>query len=77
MQYRRCSKKYPRSLVAEIITGENGYLLYHRHTPQQERAYGGYKFSMRAANFGQQIDCAFFFSIAKSVQRSYRSKIVR
>ncbi|XP_045511060.1 uncharacterized protein LOC123705982 [Colias croceus] len=50
MQEGHCSKRYPRALTEHTISGENGYPLYRRKSPQQ----GGFTAKIRL--HGQEID---------------------
>lgn len=35
----RCSKKYPKALLEQTISGQNGYPLYRRTSPEQRLNY--------------------------------------
>ncbi|GBP42624.1 ATP-dependent DNA helicase pif1 [Eumeta japonica] len=50
MQEGHCSKRYPRALSEQTISGENGYPLYRRKSPQ----HGGFTAKIRLR--GQEID---------------------
>lgn len=51
MKNNACTKKYPRNLISDTMTSENGYPLYRRRSP----ADGGFTVTKRLIT-GQEIE---------------------
>ena len=52
MKDGKCTKRYPRALQSDTITGNDGYPLYRRRAPE----HGGYAFVMKMRNAEVDID---------------------
>ncbi|GFQ76498.1 helitron_like_N domain-containing protein [Trichonephila clavata] len=49
---RKCTKRYPRDLLAETITGNDGYLLYRRRSTED----GGKSIALKVLNNTIHVD---------------------
>ncbi|XP_016854588.2 uncharacterized protein LOC107983828 [Anolis carolinensis] len=66
-----CTKRYPRTLIPNTITGNDGYPLYRRRSPEQ----GGHVTTMRMHKEEIQVDNRWIVPYSPLLSKTYKAHI--
>ena len=67
----KCTKRYPRDLIAETITGNDDYPLYRRRKVED----GGKSFTMKLRNIDVEIDNRWVVPYSPLLSKTFKAHI--
>lgn len=65
----KCSKRYPRALLAETVTGNDGYPLYRRRAPQN----GGKTVTLKVKNKNVVVDNSWIVPYSPLLSKTFKA----